>query len=257
MLDNDYSNCLGRQEGEGVAVKSPQKRHDQVLGVLSVKETKGFLMDSLNLPWAVTYPDHRDYFEFWLNKWQRWFTFQRLTESGDRETAQIPRERLETFAIKLRTALRRIWYEKDARLRDWYFYRLRDEYHRMIVRAENPDLIDPTDSDAVRRLIEIENISKSRGDDASQRRRLFERVVGLESIEEDAPKLCPFEAAAYWLQVNQKLMVHCEGPTCPAPFFFRSEKGQKFCSPECANHSRRQSKLAWWNENRKGKNRKK
>ena len=120
---------------------SPEKSLDQVLGVLSVEKAKEFLLDSLNLPWAVTYPDHRDTFNVWLRRWQRVFTFRIEEEDGNRQTKVITGEQLEQFAPKLRTALRKAWYERDPRQRDWYFYRLRDEYHRMIVRAENPHLI--------------------------------------------------------------------------------------------------------------------
>ena len=235
---------------------SPEKSLDQVLGVLSVEKAKEFLMDSLNLPWAVTYPDHRDTFNVWLRRWQRVFTFRIEEEDGNRQTKVITREQLEQFAPKLRTALRKAWYERDPRQRDWYFYRLRDEYHSMIVRAENPHLIDLTAPNAVKQLLQLEELAKVRGDDAIQRTRLFERMEGADLFE-DVPRICPFEAAVYWLQINQNLMVYCEGPVCPAPYFFRSEKGQKYCSHECADPARKQAKLNWWNENRKNQVKKK
>ena len=165
-----------------------------------MQEAKDFLTDSLNLPWVVTYPDHRPVFNVWLRRWHRWFTYvtqtepQRITgepslrqilngkadvEPSDSaeppkwEPVQVPREQLERFAPKLRTALRKIWYEKDQRQRDWYFYRLRDEYHRMIVRAKNPDLIELTAPDALDQMVRLEELAKARGDDPIQRARLF------------------------------------------------------------------------------------
>lgn len=228
--------------------------------MLSVERIKSFLMDSLNLPDPIDYPEHRSHFERWLKRWQRLFTFKaevevQVTNEGGSEdsyakweTIQIPREQLKRFVPKVQAALRRIWYEKDLRQRDWYFYRLRDEYHRMIVGAENPHLIDLTDGNAVNQLLELARVSQPRRDDSSQRARFFDTWAAGTDLLEDVPRICPFEAAVYWLQVNQKLMVYCEGPMCPAPYFFRTEKGQKFCSPECANPARRQSKLRWWNE---------
>jgi hypothetical protein len=67
---------------------------------------------------------------------------------------------------------------------------------------------------------------------------------------QDAPTIGPFEAAIYWAQSNQKLMLYCANPACAAPYFFRTEKGQRYCSPDCANPARKEAKLKWWNENR-------
>ncbi len=161
-------------------------------------------------------------------------------------------EQLERFAPYVRTALRRVWHEKDTRQRDWYLCRLRDEHHRMIVRAENLDLLSLTDIDAINRLRQLDRTSRARKDDPSQRMYFFERMAGAD-LYEGVPRVCPFEAAVYWLQNNQRLMVYCEGPECAAPYFLRAEKGQTYCSTECANIARRAAKLKWWNENRKRK----
>lgn len=117
----------------------------------------------------------------------------------------------------------------------------------MTARAENPQLLDITDRNAVNRLLQLERESHARRDDAGQRERFFETWVGTDLFE-DVPRVCPFEAALYWLQNNQRLMLCCGGPTCAAPYFLRTEKGQKFCSPECADPARREAKLRWWNE---------
>lgn len=235
---------------------SPKKSSDQVLGVIAVEQAKEFLTDSLNLPWAHSYPGYRAHFERWLNRWERWFTFRREAEIADGEdtrveweTVPISRKHLDKFALKVGVSLRRIWYEKDARQRDWYFYRLRDDYHRLIVKYENPHLIGLTDPDAAERLLKLEQKSQARGDvDASQRAHFFETWAAGAHLLEEVPRICPFEAAVYWLQVNQKLMVYCEGPVCPAPYFFRLQKGQKYCSPECADPARKAAKLRWWND---------
>lgn len=242
------SNSAPRQESKLMKLNSPEKPAHLVLGIMSVRDIKNFLMDCLNLPDPISRPAHRPHFERWLKRWQRLFTLRSESENGGWESKPIAREQLERFAPKVWSALRRIWYEKDPRQRDWYFYRLRDEYHHMIVRAENPNLIDLTDRNAVNRLLDLERQSHARGGDATQRRRFFETwAVGTHLLEE-VPTICPFEAAVYWLQVHQRLMVYCEGPVCPAPYFFRIEKGQKFCSPDCAGPARREAKLRWWNQ---------
>jgi hypothetical protein len=216
--------------------KSPVKPADQVLGVLSVDEAKRFLLDCINLPWSVNYPEHRDHFERWLRRWQRLLTYKVELEVEDDDSAesqvqwenqQVPREQLELFAPIVRTTLCRIWGERDPRQRDWYFYRLRDAHRQMI------------------RHLEGWQEHNAIWDGSKTVQQLLDYAL------QEVPRISAFEAAVYWLQLNQNLMVYCEGPVCPAPYFFRTEKGQKYCSPECADPARRQAKLKWWNENRK------
>ncbi len=247
-------------------MNSPEKASHQVLGTLAEEEIKTFLTECVNLPDHMhgtivpvrgtpyaNWTDESPQFDRWLRRWQRLFTFQSEGEDGKWKAVEIPPDQLKAFAPKVRLALRRIWIEQDARQRDWYFYRLRDSYHRMIVRAENPHLLDITD----RRALELfEDTSRARGDNASQKARFLESWTGADILE-DVPRICPFEAAVYWLQVNQRLMLHCGGAVCAAPYFFRAEKGQRFCSPECADPARRESKLRWWNENRRATAKKK
>lgn len=203
-------------------------------------------MDCVNLPdymHGAPYADADEGTQFnrWLRKWQRLFTFQTEGEDGKWHPMEIPREQLEAFAPKVRIALCRVWLEQDARQRDWYFYRLRDTYHRMIVRAENPYLVDFSEVG----VKQFEELSRARRDNPRQKARLLEEMTG-EYLFEYAPRVCPFEAAVYWLQVNQRLMLNCPGPICPAPYFFRMEKGQKYCSDECADPARREAKLRYW-----------
>jgi hypothetical protein len=228
-------------------MNSPKKAAHQVLGIWPEDDSKKFVMECVNLPDPIDYPPYRPHFERWLRRWQRLFTFQSEGEDGKWRTLEIPRERLERFVPKVQTALRRVWVEQDARQRDWYFYRLRDAYHRMIALAENPGLLDITDRNAVNRLLQLERDSRARGDDPGQRARFFQTRMAVDEFE-SVPRICPFEAAVYWLQTNQRLMLRCGGPMCAAPYFFRTEKGQKFCSPECADPARREAKLRWWNQ---------
>lgn len=238
------------QEAKRLSMDSPKKSTHQILGTLSVKEIKPFLLECANLPNPIDYPDHRPYFERWLRRWQRIFMFERETEDGKRKPVQLPRGELERFVPLVRTTLCRIWVERDARQRDWYFYRLRDAYHQMIVQAEDPSLVTVAtiaSGDGIKRLRELEEMSRHRRDDPIQRARFFRHWMGLDDFQY-APGICPFESAIYWLQANQRLMLHCGGPMCAVPYFFRTERGQKFCSPECADPARREAKLRWWNE---------
>jgi hypothetical protein len=181
-------------------------------------------VECANLPNPIDYPEHRPNFERWLRRCQRLFTFLEEGEEGGKwHSRQVPREQLELFAPIVRTTLCRLWGEQDARQRDWYCYRLRDA-HRQMVRHLEGWGEDPIwgGADTVKRLMDY--------------------------ALQDVPRACPFEAAIYWLQLNHTLMLHCGGPMCEAPYFFRTERRQKFCSPECADPARREAKLKWWNE---------
>jgi hypothetical protein len=191
------------------------------------------------------------------------FTHQKEDDQGRWITLQIPDDWLEQFVPVVSATIRRIWKETDVRQRDWYFYRLRDKYQRLIVKAENPYLFDPFDRNAANRLLELERISHLRGDDAAQRARFLETWSGAD-LADYVPPICPFEAAIFWLQTQQKLMRFCPNPLCwgshdprrvpPGPWFFRTRKSEKYCSSECGNPARREAKRLWWAENRgKGK----
>lgn len=223
--------------------KSPEKLDDQVLGILGQEKVRAFLLDCVNLPNPIDYPPHHAAYVRWRNRWARLFTFQR-----DGEETALPEPQLLRFAPKLRTTLCRAWAEQDARQREWLLYRLREDHHRMVVRAENKEIIDFADPGAVTKLARLVSQAKAIGGDANQQTRFVESWASDEDLLREVPKIGPFEAAVYWLQTNQKLTILCANAECPAPYFFRVEKGQKFCSPECANPSRRKAKLKWWND---------
>lgn len=190
---------------------------------MSEARVKAFLKDCVNLPNPIDYPEHIPQFEQWLNRWSSLFSYGAEGESGERVRKQVSREHLEILAPVLRTTLCRMWDEPDARQRDWYCYRLRDAHRQMV------------------RHLEGWGADAFWGGD-----RIIQKLM--DYAMQEVPGICPFEAAILWAQRNQKLMLRCASPVCPAPYFFRSEKGQKFCSPKCADIARRESKLRWWNE---------
>jgi hypothetical protein len=92
---------------------------------------------------------------------------------------------------------------------------------------------------------------------------LTERGMFFE-LDDPPQPVTVFEAAIFYLRHNRRFALYCPNESCPGPYFFRGKKGQKFCSPECANPSRAESKRqSWikngakWIENRKKKEKKK
>jgi hypothetical protein len=204
--------------------KSPRKEANHVLGVMSAKRIKTFLEDCVNLPNRIDYPpENALHFERWLKRWRGLFTYRDQDEEGNSVILPVPREHLGLFAPVVRTTLCRLWGEPDARQRDWYCYRLRDAHRQMVRHLEG------WNADAV-----------------WGSRNTIQRLM--DYAMQEVPAVSTFEAAIFWAQEKQPLMLRCAAPTCPTPYFFRSEKGQKFCSPECADSARREAKLRWWNE---------
>jgi hypothetical protein len=70
-------------------------------------------------------------------------------------------------------------------------------------------------------------------------------------------RVTPLEALVYYFRRNGDHALHCPNPDCPAPYFFATKKGQKYCSEKCAEPTQRAAKLRWWHENKNVVNRKK
>jgi hypothetical protein len=56
----------------------------------------------------------------------------------------------------------------------------------------------------------------------------------------------PLEAMVYYFRRNSGRALHCPNPECPAPYFFATKKGQKYCSVKCARPAQLESKRRWW-----------
>jgi hypothetical protein len=153
-----------------------------------------------------------------------------------------------TIAVLLRDG----WSASDPRHREWCFIRTRLAYHVEMERL----------SDAVRELTMGHSEVREVIDGVVQPRRStppitidsrdgmqFAFLTGLLLLPE--VPLTAFEAAMFYLQTKliDKLR-RCPNATCPAPYFFATKKGQKFCSTVCAEPAQRESKRKWWNENR-------
>jgi hypothetical protein len=164
--------------------------------------------------------------------------------------------KLTSLITTIATFLRGGWDASDPRRREWFFIRARLAYH-----VEMESL-----RDAVENMGEHQYVRETRGAvarpstsapsfKADPREEMhFAFLIGLLLLSE--VPLTPFEAAMFHLQtqLTDKLR-RCPNPTCPAPYFFATKKGQKFCSTVCAEPAQREAKRKWWNEHRGKKKR--
>ncbi len=202
--------------------KSPEKAAHKVLVAEKEQKIRAFLLDCVNLPNPIDYPEHQPYFERWLNRWGKSFKY-RADVNGDTKTLLVPRDQLEMLAPIIRTTLVRLWDEPDDRQRDWYCYRMRDAHRQMIRNLEGwRETLSWGGPKTVSRWTDYDL--------------------------QDVPRPSMFELAAFWLQHHPGLTRSCARQSCEAPYFFREGKRQRFCSPECADPARREAKLRWWNE---------
>ena len=131
------------------------------------------------------------------------------------------------MASSVAAALGRAWYAPDLRQFEWYTWQAQMNYEQEAANAKH-------------NVTSFEETLKN-----------GPNVIAARIETYDPPTVVtPVEAAIFHLRHNRRRARCCPNPGCPAPYFFASKKGQKFCSPECAKPSQKESKRRWWTENR-------
>jgi len=210
--------------------QSSQNSKRQILGVISLNRAEQILTE-----WVNT--DLKGVLQ--TNVWER--LFRRCPEivpiplseivpvndvNFDRFHQQM--EMAETVAADLAMA----WDRTDLRGFEWYTWKAQREYEFQAASA--------------RHGVTSSHLARRPGDDVDV------EAIKAAIIESEEPPatITRIEAAIFHLRQNRKRALHCPNPDCPAPYFFASKKGQKYCSPECAKPAQRESKRRWWAEHR-------
>jgi hypothetical protein len=135
---------------------------------------------------------------------------------------------------KIQRLLCLAWDSHGLREREWYIFQARQEHYFSTVYYP---LRDARVSAAV-----------SAGADADQE---FVRTTAEEDgVRISPPALTPFEQVIYHFQRIAERASRCGNPECPAPYFFATKKGQKYCSSKCSGPAQREQKRDWWRRNR-------
>jgi hypothetical protein len=214
--------------------KSGHKANRQILGVISVARAERMLREWVNtdLTGITEYGP----------AWERLFrlypeipsvpTDNIIPVSEDNPKGDFDRfhQQME-MASAVAQGLRDAWDAPDLRHFDWYTWKAQTEYEYEAACARHnvtPSHVMAEDSD----------------------KQQAATIAALIEADEPPAVITPVEAAIFYLRHNRDRALHCPNPECPEPYFFRTKKGQKFCSPECAKPSQRESKRQWWTTNR-------
>jgi len=213
--------------------KSSQKSRHQVLGVIPAERAERMLVEWVNTDLADLYGD--------AHAWER--LFRRYPEIPSVPVSDIiPFVELAKFdrfhqqmemAGEVANLLQDAWNAPDLRRFEWYTWRAQEEYEWEAAQAKH----------------NVTPIHVMESKEESQRN---QPRIAAAMAEAAAPPatITPVEAAIFHLRRSRNRALHCPNPNCPAPYFFVSKKGQKFCSPECAKPSQQESKRCWWRDNR-------
>jgi len=198
----------------------------RILGTISRGRAERLLVEWLNTDLGDTPED--------ANAWERLFRrYPEILSVPAHEVLPCTEQNFERFHQQMEMAssvgadLARAWEATELRRFEWYTWKAQMQYEYEAAIAKH-------------------NVTHLEVDEVN--------LPGFTAalIESDEPPtiVTPVEAAIFHLRHNRRRALCCPNPDCPAPYFLASKKGQKFCSPECAKPSQRESKRRWWAENR-------
>lgn len=201
----------------------------QILGVISPPRAEQMLMEWVNIDLDGVQN---------ANVWGRLFRrYPEIPSVPVTDIVPVTEANFDRFHQQMEMAdmvasyLSKAWDAADLRHFDWYTWKAQSEYAQEAASAKH-------------------NVPPShvhQGDDQDTLRRM---AAAIAEGDEPPAVITPIEAAIFHLRHNRNRALHCPNPECPAPYFFSTKKGQKYCSLECAKPSQRESKRKWWAENR-------
>lgn len=272
MHANVALRCVRSQLESDHDMNSSRKRHDQILGVISGKRAERLLTDLANTVlqtrcdedvrhFAKRYPEVFDLLSYSPEVTERAQKAPTLRQSVKQSFAKHGFEVAAVSLSLLQSDLRGVWDSPDGRSREWAVFVMRQWYgmnavaHAVsglptVVPLPARETLPPTwlrSEDKTESEIQGKSVEEVVGMILASRSREDERIF---ELMRSLPPPTPMEAVLFHLQRIGDKLRHCPNPECPAPYFIASKKGQKFCSPECAAPSQRESKRKWWYENR-------
>ncbi len=203
---------------------------DQLLGRLSIEAAERLLVSlanaDLDLPTRLKALTQK----YWPDLWE--------PVPGSQTDVQ---ERALGILRKIRYYLQRFWESQDPHARDWYIYRAREWFWLSQLHQLEPE-------------VNLWRKDVATSESAEQVRTASSWLtIWAQNALDKAPARTAFEESLFHLQRIAGKTRRCPNPTCLAPYFIATKKGQKFCSPECGRPSLLASKRRYWNERRRKK----
>jgi hypothetical protein len=193
-------------------MKSSRKQGHQILGVISAPRAERLLADWANVNFADS-----DAYRWFFNRYPEMLLGDISGEAGFLVN--------QTMATQMQRYLRKTWDAPNLRTFDWCSWSAQGFYFTELMFYEGRDLPHKKEDLVYPDLLFV--------------------------IQEEPPaKVTPVEAAIFHLRHSRNRALHCPNQDCPAPYFFASKKGQKYCSAECAKPTQREAKRRWWADNR-------
>lgn len=201
-------------------MNSSRKSGREILGIVSKKKAERLILECANLPIDVIDPDFpRNFIDgpippriMPLIDLFRPITDSRMPSGGSWINYAI---------LAFRRYLRSAWDASDQWQRDWHIFRMRQSF------------LSTTHQQAVI--------------NAGQRPLSAQELFELQDVP---PAPTPIDAVMYQFRRNESRLRHCPGDPCPAPYFFATKRGQRYCSEACALPAQREAKRLWWAANR-------
>jgi hypothetical protein len=211
--------------------KSSGESPRQILGVISAARAERLLTEWVNTDLTDFQQDARA----WERLFRRYPEIPSVPASDILPSSEanwlLFHQQME-MAGEAAADLARAWESPNLRHFEWYTWKAQMDYEYQAASARNK-LLEPLEA----------------GDRISSEK-VPRAIATVLETGEPPETITPVEAAIFYLRQNRKRALHCPNPDCPAPYFFASKKGQKYCSSECAKPSQRESKRRWWAENR-------
>lgn len=207
-----------------------RQRRDELLGGVNIHAAERLLVSlanaDLDLPTRLKAQTHK----YWPDLWE--------AVPGSATGVQ---DRALGILRKIRYYLQQFWETQDPHAREWYLYRAREYFWLSRLHQLQPEVTHWRKQLATAETAEQVRIASSWLN------------IWAENALDKAPERTAFEESLFHLQQIAGKTRRCPNPTCLAPYFIATKKGQKFCTPECARPTLLASKRTYWNERRKKK----
>ncbi|HTT23633.1 MAG TPA: hypothetical protein VMG82_32190 [Candidatus Sulfotelmatobacter sp.] len=166
---------------------------------------------------------------------------------------------------QIRELLRRVWQSNSQRDREWLIFVIRAIHDRFLHSSGSADSKDTfigtfrietdpaTGKPAMYQEKSFDPLTSRRMHRQQRLKNYLRRQSQLPEVEltfdlaadVHAPEMNTFELVLHYFQRNEDRALRCANPECPAPFFFSTRQGQRYCGTDCSGKAKREQNREW------------